>query len=189
MPRRVIVNGGQMIRRQVHNRSAAARSHFWARNGRIDRNLQDRIGSVGGGIRDCRRAADDSALAADGLPPCLQCIAVRLEHPVVVRGPSDHEPDAPISVIKLPDGTFRGFIGGGTTLAVDGADACGAQRPRTGCPQAGTARKPVGLRPMDHDGHAGIGRSLRPDPQRNALQRSEWHSINGCRLLNRRTMG
>lgn len=60
------------------------------------------------------------AVAADGTPPCLQCITVRLEHPVVVRGPSDHEPDAPISVIKLPDGDFRGFIGGGTTLAVDG---------------------------------------------------------------------
>lgn len=61
------------------------------------------------------------AVAADGIPPCLQCITVRLEHPVVVRGPSDHEPDAPISVIRLPDGDFRGFIGGGTTLAVDGA--------------------------------------------------------------------
>ena len=61
------------------------------------------------------------AVAADGTPPCLQCITVRLEHPVVVRGPSDHEPDAPISVIKLPDGNFRGFIGGGTTVAVDGA--------------------------------------------------------------------
>lgn len=60
------------------------------------------------------------AVAADGTPPCLQCITVRLEHPVVVRGPSDHEPDAPISVIKLPNGDFRGFIGGGTTLAVDG---------------------------------------------------------------------
>jgi hypothetical protein len=66
-------------------------------------------------------AAVGSALAGDGLPPCLQCIAVRLEHPIVVRGPSDHEPDAPISVIKLPEGHFRGFIGGGTTLAVDGA--------------------------------------------------------------------
>lgn len=56
----------------------------------------------------------------DGVPPCLQCITVRLERPMVVRGPSPHEPDAPVSVIKLPDGGFRGFIGGGTTLAVDG---------------------------------------------------------------------
>jgi hypothetical protein len=61
------------------------------------------------------------ALAGDGTPPCLQCIEVRLEHPVVVRGPSPHEPDAPISVIKLPDGSFRGFIAGGTTLAAEGA--------------------------------------------------------------------
>lgn len=61
-----------------------------------------------------------SALAADDMPPCLQCITVRLEHPVVVRGPSPHEPDAPVSVIKLPGGGFRGFIAGGTTVAVDG---------------------------------------------------------------------
>lgn len=61
------------------------------------------------------------AAAGDGTPPCLQCIELRLEHPVVVRGPAPHEPDAPVSVIKLPDGGFRGFIAGGTTLAVDGA--------------------------------------------------------------------
>lgn len=62
-----------------------------------------------------------SASAGDGTPPCLQCIEMRLEHPIVVRGPSLHEPDAPVSVIKLPDGSFRGFIAGGTTLAIDGA--------------------------------------------------------------------
>jgi hypothetical protein len=62
-----------------------------------------------------------SAAAGDGMPPCLQCITVRLEHPVVVRGPSPHEPDAPVSVLKLPDGSFRGFIAGGSTLAVNGA--------------------------------------------------------------------
>jgi len=60
------------------------------------------------------------ATAGGGTPPCLQCIEVRLEHPIIVRGPSPHEPDAPVSVIKLPDGSFRGFIAGGTTLAVDG---------------------------------------------------------------------
>jgi len=65
-------------------------------------------------------AAVDRALAADGMPPCLQCITVRLEHPVVVRGPSPYEPDAPVSVIKLPNGGFRGFVAGGTSLAVDG---------------------------------------------------------------------
>ncbi len=65
-------------------------------------------------------ALTKSAFAADGVPPCLQCIEVRLEHPVVVRGPSPHEPDAPVSIIKLPDGTFRGFVAGGTTLAIHG---------------------------------------------------------------------
>jgi len=62
-----------------------------------------------------------TATAGDGTPPCLQCIEIRVEHPVVVRGPSPHEPDAPVSVIKLPTGGFRGFVAGGTTLAVDGA--------------------------------------------------------------------
>jgi hypothetical protein len=66
-------------------------------------------------------SAAGSAAAQNGMPPCLQCITVRLEHPVVVRGPSPHEPDAPVSAIKLPDGRFRGFIAGGTTLAVDGS--------------------------------------------------------------------
>jgi hypothetical protein len=71
------------------------------------------VGSVIAGSADIVRAED-------GVPPCLECIEVRMEHPVVVRGPSPHEPDAPVSVIKLPDGTFRGFTAGGTTLAVDG---------------------------------------------------------------------
>jgi hypothetical protein len=38
-----------------------------------------------------------------------------------VRGPSPHEPDSPVSIMKLSDGTFRGFIAGGTTYAADGA--------------------------------------------------------------------
>lgn len=61
-----------------------------------------------------------SAQAVDGVPPCLQCIEIRLEHPIVVRGPSPYEPDAPVSVIKLPNGGFRGFVAGGKTLAIDG---------------------------------------------------------------------
>jgi hypothetical protein len=51
---------------------------------------------------------------------CIECIAVRLEHPIVVRGPSAHEPDAPVSIIELPDGTFRAFAANATTLAIDG---------------------------------------------------------------------
>jgi hypothetical protein len=60
------------------------------------------------------------ARAAEGLPPCVECVTVRLEHPIVVYGPSPYEPDAPVSIIKLPDGRFRGFVAGGKTLAIDG---------------------------------------------------------------------
>ncbi len=52
---------------------------------------------------------------------CLDCIGLRLEHPFVVRGPSREEPDAPVSVIKLPDGRFRGFAANATTIAIDAA--------------------------------------------------------------------
>jgi hypothetical protein len=62
------------------------------------------------------------AAAENGVPPCLECVTVRLEHPIVLRGPSPSEPDAPASVIRLPDGSFRGFSPGGTTLAIDGAN-------------------------------------------------------------------
>ena len=52
---------------------------------------------------------------------CAECVSVKLEHPVVVRGPSRHEPDAPVSIIELPDGTFRAFAANATTVAIDGA--------------------------------------------------------------------
>ena len=52
---------------------------------------------------------------------CDTCINVRLEYPRVVRGPSRHEPDAPVSLIELPDGRFRAFAANGTTVAIDGA--------------------------------------------------------------------
>jgi hypothetical protein len=52
---------------------------------------------------------------------CAECIAVGLEHPVVVRGPSRHEPDAPVTIIELPDGGFRAFAANATTVAIDGA--------------------------------------------------------------------
>jgi hypothetical protein len=52
---------------------------------------------------------------------CDECVAVRLEHPVVVRGPSRQEPDAPVSIIELPDGSFRAFAANATTVAIDGA--------------------------------------------------------------------
>ena len=46
---------------------------------------------------------------------------MKLEHPVVVRGPSRYEPDAPVSIIELPDGTFRAFAANAKTVAIDGA--------------------------------------------------------------------
>jgi hypothetical protein len=52
---------------------------------------------------------------------CDACVAVRLEYPHVVRGPSRHEPDAPVSLIELADGRFRAFAANGTTVAIDGA--------------------------------------------------------------------
>jgi hypothetical protein len=52
---------------------------------------------------------------------CAACIEVRVEYPHVVRGPSRHEPDAPVSLIELPDGHFRAFAANGTTVAIDGA--------------------------------------------------------------------
>jgi hypothetical protein len=52
---------------------------------------------------------------------CLECIEIRLEHPIVVRGPSREEPDAPVSLIKLPDGRFRGFSANAETVAIEAA--------------------------------------------------------------------
>jgi hypothetical protein len=52
---------------------------------------------------------------------CVECIELKLEHPLVLRGPSSHDPDAPISIIKLSDGAFRGFAANGVTVAIDGA--------------------------------------------------------------------
>jgi hypothetical protein len=59
--------------------------------------------------------------ACGGGELCIACVAVRLEHPVVVRGPSRYEPDAPVSIIELPGGGVRAFAANGTTIAIDGA--------------------------------------------------------------------
>jgi hypothetical protein len=66
-------------------------------------------------------AAAGGAVAAGAGELCAECIEVRLERPVVVRGPSRHEPDAPVSIIELPGGGFRAFAANGTTVAIDGA--------------------------------------------------------------------
>jgi hypothetical protein len=63
--------------------------------------------------------------AGSGGELCAACVAVRLEHPVVVRGPSRHEPDAPVSIIELPNGGFRAFAANATTVAIDGATPLG----------------------------------------------------------------
>ena len=52
--------------------------------------------------------------AGEAADPCHECIEIRMEHPRVVRGPSRHEPDAPVSIIRLPDGSFRGFAANAT---------------------------------------------------------------------------
>ena len=61
------------------------------------------------------------ATNAAGDELCIECITVRLGHPVVARGPSRHEPDAPVSIIELPGGGFRAFAANATTVAIDGA--------------------------------------------------------------------
>ena len=66
-------------------------------------------------------AAVPGVAAAGEHAPCPECIEIRVDRPRVVRGPSRHEPDAPLSIIRLPDGSFRGFAANGITLAIDGA--------------------------------------------------------------------
>jgi len=66
-------------------------------------------------------AIASSATAAAGNELCIECVTLRLERPVVVRGPSRHEPDAPVSMIELPGGGFRAFAANATTVAIDGA--------------------------------------------------------------------
>ncbi len=71
------------------------------------------------------------ASAGRGGELCGDCVELKLEHPVVVRGPSRNEPDAPISIIKLPNGKFRGFTANAVTIAIDGVsplDLGGASR-------------------------------------------------------------
>lgn len=95
----------------------------WTKTCRFDwRSLAASFAVLSAALAGGALARSAAAQTADrgGLPPCLQCIGIRLERPIVVRGPSPHEPDAPVSAIKLPDGSYRGFIAGGTTLAVDG---------------------------------------------------------------------
>jgi hypothetical protein len=66
------------------------------------------------------------AEAADGknLPtkavPCMECLRVRLGVPYVARGPAPNTVDNSFSVIRLPNGRFRGFTAAGSSYAIDG---------------------------------------------------------------------
>ena len=73
------------------------------KDARVDCMPQDRLGKRGGVDRRRQRR---SCRRPTGL--CLECVEVRLEHPVVVRGPSPNEPDAPVSIIKLPGSALFG---------------------------------------------------------------------------------
>jgi hypothetical protein len=66
--------------------------------------------------------------AADDL--CLACLSVRVGPPIVVRGPFADELDNQFSMIRLPDGTYRGFTANGVTYAVDGLDPYDMGGPR-----------------------------------------------------------
>ena len=74
-------------------------------------------------------AASGPALAVEP-EPCFECVRVRVGPAVVVRGPFPDELDAPFSVLKLADGSFRGFSANGATYAIDGPAASGMGGPR-----------------------------------------------------------
>ncbi|MDR3465481.1 MAG: hypothetical protein P4M07_06025 [Xanthobacteraceae bacterium] len=77
--------------------------------------------------------ASPAAGAQDGAagPPCAACVRIRVGPPHVARGPAADTIDNRLSVIRLSDGRFRGFIAHGETRAVDGrnpADMSGPAR-------------------------------------------------------------
>jgi hypothetical protein len=52
---------------------------------------------------------------------CIECLKFRVGLPRVVRGPETFGVDSPFTEIKLPNGRFRGFFGGGgSSYAIDG---------------------------------------------------------------------
>jgi len=69
------------------------------------------------GLAQAEDAKDEHPKAAS----CLECIRIRVGLPRIVRAPPDSPVDNPFSLIKLPNGRFRGFIAVGTSYAVDGA--------------------------------------------------------------------
>jgi hypothetical protein len=111
-----------------------------------------------------------------GAELCPSCVVLRLEHPVVVRGPSRHEPDAPVSMVALPDGGFRAFAANATTLAIDGP-----------APTALTGRAQVVLRPGPPGSAAECGRWLTTVLPAGAFLYGLVHNEQRCRYADNET--
>lgn len=52
--------------------------------------------------------------------PCIDCISIRVGLPKIVQGPGPGIPDNLFTVVRLPNGRFRGFSANVTTYAIDG---------------------------------------------------------------------
>jgi hypothetical protein len=50
---------------------------------------------------------------------CLGCLSIRVEAPIVVRGPFPDELDTPLALLPLPEGTFRAFSSNAAVCAID----------------------------------------------------------------------
>src|SRR5690242_7760299 len=61
---------------------------------------------------------------------CLECLSVRVEAPVVVRGPFPDELDTPLALFPLSNGTYRAFSSNAAVYAIDalGLDDLGGER-------------------------------------------------------------
>ncbi len=76
---------------------------------------------------------------------CMGCISIRIGRPIIIRGPSGpqgDEIDAALSVMRLPNGKYRGFTSNVTTFAIDGDapwDMGGPKRPVLGPGAKGSA--------------------------------------------------
>ena len=68
---------------------------------------------------------------------CVDCLRVRVEAPIVVRGPFPDELDATFTALKLVDGSIRGFSANGSTYAIDGTTLMDMGGPRREVLQAG----------------------------------------------------
>ncbi len=65
-------------------------------------------------------AAASPAVPQADAPLCLECLSLRVEAPVIVRGPFPDELDSPFTALRLPDGSLRGFSSNAAVYAIDG---------------------------------------------------------------------